>query len=147
MWLHSAHIPKIPSKFTTSWTDMQENSPPQLRPTWGVGIVEGGRDRFHIALWWDKRNLAREERSAICYYYRWKYFCIPHEWLFAYHLQKVTMKWKRSWIVYSLILMCAGVRKQTDLPVLGLKRNFQKQWHTWKSHGSMAAGLSKVAVT
>lgn len=56
---------------------MQENFPPQLRCTWGVRIFERGHDHFHIALWQNKCDLAWEKRSAICYYYRRKYFWIP----------------------------------------------------------------------
>lgn len=133
MWLCYVQIPRIPSKSTTYWTDMQENFPPWLKGTWGVRIFERGHDHFHIALWKSECNLAREKCSAICYYYRQKYFWIPHEWLFAHHLQKVNIKWKRSWIVYSLILTCATVMKQIDVPGSSvLWRGLQKQCGYWE---------------
>ena len=148
MWLHDAQIPRIPSKSTTSWTDMQEHFPPQLRRTWGVRIFERGCAHSHSARRQNKCNLAREKRSAICYYYRWKYFWIPHEWLFAYHLQQVNIKWKRSWIVYSLISVCARCYEAKRCSwELSLWRHFWKQCCDWKSHGPVAAGLSEVAVT
>lgn len=74
-----------------------------------------------------------------------KYFWVPHECLFAYHLLKVNMKWKGSWVVYSLILTCATVGKQIDVPVsLAFRRYFQKQSHNWICHGPRVAGLSEA---
>ena len=60
MWLHQAHIPRIPSKSTTYWSDTQENFPPQLKCTREVRLFERGHDHFHTVLRQSKCNLAQE---------------------------------------------------------------------------------------